>query len=142
MMFSEGFAHIDHSGIPLVVLHNMYLPNSAKRNRSKIDKFDKVSAKYCGNRIGTPKMREQLQTPLVSPILGVGQRVMKPKNPAELPLSQGNTEGLSSESAYDEDGVDVSLIRWMLSLTPTERLQALQSFVDLVASATSDRNTH
>ena len=34
-----------------------------------------------------------------------------------------------------DDGVDVSLIRWMLSLTPTERLQALQSFVDLVATA-------
>ena len=27
--------------------------------------------------------------------------------------------------AYDEDGVDVSLIRWMLSLTPKERLLAL-----------------
>lgn len=27
---------------------------------------------------------------------------------------------------YAEDGVDVTLIRWMLSLTPTERLQVLQ----------------
>jgi hypothetical protein len=27
--------------------------------------------------------------------------------------------------AYDEDGVDVSLIRWMLSLTPRERLRAV-----------------
>jgi hypothetical protein len=26
---------------------------------------------------------------------------------------------------YSEDGVDLSLIRWMLSLTPAERLQFL-----------------
>jgi hypothetical protein len=31
-----------------------------------------------------------------------------------------------------EDGVDVSLIRWMLSLTPEERLAVLQGFVDSV----------
>jgi hypothetical protein len=28
------------------------------------------------------------------------------------------------------DGVDITLIRWMLSLTPSERLQTLQDFVD------------
>jgi hypothetical protein len=27
---------------------------------------------------------------------------------------------------YGEDGVDISLIRWMLSMTPTQRLQILQ----------------
>ena len=27
---------------------------------------------------------------------------------------------------YSEDGVDLSLVRWMLSLTPAERLQALE----------------
>jgi hypothetical protein len=27
---------------------------------------------------------------------------------------------------YDENGVDLSLIRWMLSLTPTERLQWME----------------
>ena len=30
--------------------------------------------------------------------------------------------------AYSESGVDLTLIRWMLSLTPAERLQALQDF--------------
>ena len=30
---------------------------------------------------------------------------------------------------YSEDGVDLSLIRWMLSLTPAERLQFLQKRV-------------
>ena len=29
---------------------------------------------------------------------------------------------------YSEDGVDLTLIRWMLSLTPAERLRALQQF--------------
>lgn len=29
---------------------------------------------------------------------------------------------------YNEDGVDLSLIQWMLSLTPAERLQVLESF--------------
>jgi len=28
---------------------------------------------------------------------------------------------------HSEDGVDLTLIRWMLSLTPEERLEALQS---------------
>ena len=30
---------------------------------------------------------------------------------------------------HSEDGVDLTLIRWMLSLTPAERLQALQQSV-------------
>ena len=30
------------------------------------------------------------------------------------------------EVAYSEDGVDLTLIRWMLSLSPTERLKTLQ----------------
>jgi hypothetical protein len=33
---------------------------------------------------------------------------------------------------YSEDGVDLSLIRWMLSLTPAERLQVLQRHVNAV----------
>ena len=33
------------------------------------------------------------------------------------------------EQMYSEDGVDLTLIRWMLSLTPTERLQVLQESV-------------
>ena len=31
-----------------------------------------------------------------------------------------------SDGPYAEDGVDLTLIWWMLSLTPTERLEALQ----------------
>lgn len=37
--------------------------------------------------------------------------------------------------AYSDDGVDLSLIRWMLSLTPAERLEALQQFAGFALSA-------
>jgi hypothetical protein len=33
------------------------------------------------------------------------------------------------EQMYSDDGVDLTLIRWMLSLTPTEWLQTLQQSV-------------
>ena len=32
----------------------------------------------------------------------------------------------SAPATYSEDGVDLTLIRWMLSLTPAERLDVLQ----------------
>jgi hypothetical protein len=35
---------------------------------------------------------------------------------------------------YTEDGVDLSLIRWMLSLTPAERLEFLQSRINDIQS--------
>ena len=37
-----------------------------------------------------------------------------------------------SDRLYSEDGVDLSLIRWMLSMTPTERLQTLQQNIRAV----------
>lgn len=37
------------------------------------------------------------------------------------------------DDVYDNDVVDVTLIRWMLSLSPEERLEVLQGFVDSVA---------
>ncbi len=33
---------------------------------------------------------------------------------------------------YSDDGVDLTLIRWMLSLTPAERLEVLQGHVNSV----------
>ena len=35
----------------------------------------------------------------------------------------------AGQPTYSEDGVDLTLIRWMLSLTPAERLQVLQQNV-------------
>jgi len=34
---------------------------------------------------------------------------------------------VEDNAAFSEDGVDLTLIRWMLSLSPAERLQVLQS---------------
>jgi hypothetical protein len=39
-----------------------------------------------------------------------------------------------------EDGVDLTLIRWLLSLTPLERLQALQQWIEIV-KAPQDAST-
>jgi hypothetical protein len=36
----------------------------------------------------------------------------------------------AADSPHDSSGVDLTLIRWMLAMTPAERLQVLQSFVD------------
>jgi hypothetical protein len=33
---------------------------------------------------------------------------------------------------YSEDGIDLTLIRWMLSLTPAERLEFLQGQINRV----------
>ena len=41
----------------------------------------------------------------------------------------------------DDDGVDVTLIRWMLSLSADERLAVLQGFADSVAAVT-DESAH
>jgi hypothetical protein len=38
------------------------------------------------------------------------------------------------EQTYSPDGVDLTLIRWMLSLTPAERLQVLQQSVESLLS--------
>ena len=37
-----------------------------------------------------------------------------------------------ANSEYSADGIDLTLIRWMLSLTPAERLVVLQRFVNSV----------
>jgi hypothetical protein len=36
----------------------------------------------------------------------------------------------SIEGAFSSDGVDLTLIRWMLQRSPTERLQAAQDLID------------
>jgi hypothetical protein len=41
----------------------------------------------------------------------------------------------TEESRAREDGVDRTLVRWMLSLTPAERLDALQKHVEAVEAS-------
>jgi hypothetical protein len=45
------------------------------------------------------------------------------------PEVEEKTPESQNEQTYSEDGVDLTMIRWMLSLTPTERLQTLQQAV-------------
>ncbi|MGH9613433.1 MAG: hypothetical protein ACRD4P_10170 [Bryobacteraceae bacterium] len=42
---------------------------------------------------------------------------------------------------YSEDGVDLTLIRWTLSLSPREQLDVLQQFVNAVHEARK-QNAH
>jgi hypothetical protein len=58
-------------------------------------------------------------------------RAAQPRCPQELSHAP-------EELLYSEDGVDLTLIRWMLSLTPTERLQALQQSVQSLARLCSE----
>ncbi len=57
---------------------------------------------------------------------------MKSKQQSNRPNLSGGRKVSSSSCprnqnrAYSEDGVDMTLIRWMLSLTPAERLQVAQ----------------
>ena len=42
-------------------------------------------------------------------------------------IGQIAEQDLGKRQEYSEDGVDLSLIRWMLDMTPSERLGVLQS---------------
>lgn len=41
--------------------------------------------------------------------------------------------------SVSEDGVDLGLIRWYISLTPAQRLETLQNFVNFVVEARNAR---
>jgi hypothetical protein len=53
----------------------------------------------------------------------------------EAPSARSIDDPTMPMSAYDAAGVDRSLIRWMLSLTPSERLRHVQGTIDLVHKA-------
>jgi hypothetical protein len=38
----------------------------------------------------------------------------------------------SKQAEYSEDGVDLTLIRWMLSLTPAQRLEFLEQQINSI----------
>jgi hypothetical protein len=53
------------------------------------------------------------------------------------PLSASPLVVAATEAArpdYDENGVDLSLVRYTLSLTPTQRLKAVENFMNAMAS--------
>jgi len=47
---------------------------------------------------------------------------------------------LGNEQTRSADGVDLTLIRWMLSLTPAERLQVLQQSVQSLLRLRDEAN--
>ena len=49
-------------------------------------------------------------------------------------MTEEDTQSLTD---YSEDGVDLTLIRWFLSLTPAERLQYLQRQVNAILAIRS-----
>jgi hypothetical protein len=58
----------------------------------------------------------------------------------ETAIANDETEALASANATanDDDGVDVTLIDWMLSLTPTERLRVLMRHASELAGFVRD----
>jgi len=46
-----------------------------------------------------------------------------------------------SPPTHSEDGVDLTLIRWFLTLTPAERLQVLQDHIASVMSMRGDQTS-
>ena len=44
--------------------------------------------------------------------------------------------------SFAEDGTDLTLIRWMLSLTPVQRLQVLQDHVTMIESMREANANH
>lgn len=61
-----------------------------------------------------------------------------PKDPARSTAQ----DGAQHAAAGAGDGVDVTLVRWTLSLTPAERLAVLQGAVDAIAGLRCRLGTH
>ncbi len=57
---------------------------------------------------------------------------IQPPSENELPVT-------NDSPPYSEDGVDLTLIRWMLSLTPAERLDVLQRNVESILRIRANR---
>jgi hypothetical protein len=50
---------------------------------------------------------------------------------------------LTAEDQYDENGVDLTLVRYTLSLSPTQRLKAVENHMKAMASVkTISRASH
>lgn len=58
-----------------------------------------------------------------------------------MPASPRQHEPDMPADAATDDGVDITLIRWMLSPTPMQRLSVLQQQVDAIAKLRDARET-
>lgn len=61
--------------------------------------------------------------------------VSEPGTPANAELEP------DLEGAFSDDGVDLTLIHWMLRITPTERLQVAQDLIDATWALRTDSET-
>jgi len=52
--------------------------------------------------------------------------------PKKNTLKSGKRSQRATERTHSEDGVDLTLIRWMLSLTPAQRLDVLEDHVSTI----------
>ncbi len=57
-------------------------------------------------------------------------------------MSQNEVKPPQGKPLFSADGTDLSLIRWMLSLTPQQRLQVLQNNVNSVLRLRRVRSKH
>lgn len=57
------------------------------------------------------------------------------------PAQPAITANHGARPTHSEDGVDLTLIRWMLSLTPAERLKVLQQTIRSIMRLRGDTRT-
>ena len=57
-----------------------------------------------------------------------------------LPLGENGPLASVTDTPYDSNGVDRSLVRWMLRQTPAQRLAYAQGVIDLAAAARRSRD--
>lgn len=56
------------------------------------------------------------------------------------PISENALPAVDAGAPYDANGVDRSLVRWMLRQTPAQRLAYAQSVIDLATAARRSRD--
>ena len=56
------------------------------------------------------------------------------------PISENALAAVDAAAPYDANGVDRSLVRWMLRQTPAQRLAYAQSVIDLATAARRSRD--
>lgn len=64
-----------------------------------------------------------------------------PEMKSDEPEQGDNLPSPPGGDAYGDDGVDRTLIRWMLSLTPSERLDALTQFAESLRRIRRDQSS-
>ena len=88
-----------------------------------------VSSQRCGTRSAPGEREGPTSVPFLQES-GRGEPLKRDMPEDNLPSANHETgHSLRNEPTHSEDGVDLTLIRWMLSLTPAERLQVLQQSV-------------